>query len=214
MKNKEKKSTIFHDAMALFVITLVSILALSYVYEITKDPIEQKAMAKKLEAYQVVYPDAASLKEDTELTEKALATDLASIDASYSGATIDEINQVYDGNDTLIGYIVKVNTKGYKDVISLVLGYSVDRTVQGMEIVSINDTAGLGNNAKEPDFKNQFAGKTVDQFEVTKSGATKENEINAISSATITTDAVVHAVNAGLGFLSEYSAELGGSANE
>jgi len=214
LKNNEKKSTIFHDTMALFLISLVSILALSYVYEITKGPIEQQAMAKKLEAYQVVYQNAASLKEDTELTEKALETDLASLDATYSGCAIDEINQAYDANDTLIGYIVKVNTKGYKDVITLVLGYSLDGTVQGMEIVSINDTAGLGNNAAEPDFKNQFANKTVDQFEVTKTGATEENQINAISGATITTNAVVHAVNAGLGFLSEYSAELGGSANE
>ncbi|NLK26752.1 MAG: FMN-binding protein [Clostridiales bacterium] len=209
-----KKSTILHDAIALFLISLMSILALSFVYEITKEPIEQQAMAKKLEAYKVVYPEAATLKEDTELMQKALETDLASIDITFGDCTIDEINQAYDSSDNLIGYIIKVSKRGYKDVISAVVGYSLDGTVKGMELVAINETAGLGMNAAEPDFKNQFIGKAVKKFEVTKTGAQEDNQINVISGATITTDAVVYAVNAGIGFLTEYSAELGGSANE
>jgi electron transport complex protein RnfG len=86
--------------------------------------------------------------------------------------------------------------------------------VKGIETLSINETAGLGMNAAEPSFKKQFANKQVEQFETTKSGATEEHQINVISSATITTDAVVYGVNAGIGFIQEYASDLGGGANE
>lgn len=214
MKNN-KKSTMLKDAMALFLITLISGLALSFVYEITKAPIKAQEMAKKLEAYQVVYTDAETIEEDTELMELAASTDLASINPDYQGCTVDEINKAYDANGNMIGYIIKVSTtKGYKDVISVAIGYSLDKTVKGLEILSINETAGLGMNADTPDFKNQFINKSVDQFETTKAGASADNQINAISGATITTNAVVNAVNAGLGFVSENSTEFGGGANE
>lgn len=52
--------------------------------------------------------------------------------------------------------------------------------------------------AAEDKFKSQFEGKQVDSFEATKNGATAENQIDAISGATITTNAVTGGVNAGI----------------
>ena len=57
-------------------------------------------------------------------------------------------------------------------------------------------------------FKSQFAGKKVDKFQYTKSGATVDEEIDALSGATITTNAVTNAVNAGL----EYVKSINGGA--
>jgi electron transport complex protein RnfG len=94
------------------------------------------------------------------------------------------------------------------------MGYSLEGMVQGVEFLSISETAGLGMNATKTEFKDQFTNKSVDQFEVTKLGATADNQIDALSSATITSKAVTNAVNAGIGFLKEYSAEIGGGANE
>lgn len=54
--------------------------------------------------------------------------------------------------------------------------------------------------AKDEEFKGQFAGKIVDQFVVTKNGASAGNEIDAISGATFTSKAVTNGVNAGLRF--------------
>ena len=48
------------------------------------------------------------------------------------------------------------------------------------------------------EFKNQFSDKNAEAFEVTKAGASDENEINAISGATITSKAVTGGVNAGI----------------
>lgn len=216
-KNKEKKSssTIIKDAIALFLITLISGLALSYVFEITKLPIEDQQAQKKIASFQVVYSGAASFTIDQALTDKALATDLSSIDPNYKGITVDEVNQALDSNGVLIGYVVKATTtKSYKDQITIVAGYSKEGTVTGVEFLAISETAGLGAKASEPAFKGQFTGKAVEQFEVTKTGATADNQINAISGATITSKAVTNAVNASIGFVKEFSTELGGGVNE
>jgi electron transport complex protein RnfG len=216
VKNKttKSKSTLLKDAMALFLITLVSGLALSYVYEITKAPIEQQHIEKKLKANQAVFVEADTFTEDEELMALAETTDLISLNAIYEGVTIDEISKAFSGSEA-IGYNITVTTTtGYKDPITMVIGYSNDRTIQGIEILSINETAGLGMNADKPEFIGQYVGKAVDQFVVTKTGATEENQIDAISGATITSDAVTNAINAGIGFVTEYATDLGGGQNE
>lgn len=211
----KNKSTLLKDALALFLITLVSGLALSFVYEITKAPIEKQAMDKKLEAYQTVYTAADSITTDEELMELAANTDLKSLNAAYKGVTIDEINKAFNTSGEMIGYIIKVSTiAGYKDRITLALGYSKEGSITGMEVLYINETAGLGMIAAEPSFKDQFTGKNVESFEVTKAGATEDGQINAISGATITSDAVVNAVNAGINFVRENATDLGGGQNE
>ena len=47
-------------------------------------------------------------------------------------------------------------------------------------------------------FKDQFKDKKVEKFTYTKSGATSDDQIDAISGATITTNAMTNGVNAGL----------------
>jgi electron transport complex protein RnfG len=211
-KSAEKKTTILKDAMALFIVTLISAFALSFVYELTKAPIAKQDEMKKQKAYQAVYEDTTP-KLDDKLMNILKDTDLKSLDAAYKNTTIDEINDAYDSNGKQVGYILKVSTKGYKDTITLTYGYSLDGTVQNVEFLALNDTAGLGMNAAKPDFIGQFSGKTVDKFEVTKTGAASDNQIDAISSATITSRAVTSAVNAGIAFLKE-NAAIGGGANE
>ena len=53
MKNKFLK-----NCLALFLITLVAGVSLAFVNEITKEPIAKAQDKARLEAYEVVYPDA------------------------------------------------------------------------------------------------------------------------------------------------------------
>ena len=56
--------------------------------------------------------------------------------------------------------------------------------------------------AQEPEFRGQFAGKpTAETFVVTKTGATADNQVQAISGATITSNAVTGALNAAAYFV-------------
>lgn len=216
MKNKEKsKSTLIKDAIALFLITLVSGLALSYVYEITKAPIAQQEIAKKQKANQAVFTEAVSFQADKELMNKASGIDLSTLNADYKGVTIDEIDQAFDKNNKAIGYDITLTTTNcYKDSITIVIGYSKEGVIKGVNITSISETAGLGMKAAEPDFYGQFVGKKAKQFEVTRTGAKSDDQIDAISGATITSRGVTYAVNAGIGFVQKYATDLGGGQNE
>lgn len=215
MANKNgRKSSIIKDALSLTIITLICSFALAFVYEITKGPIAAQADAKKNAGYQVVFKNAQSLATDEELLQLVSETDLSTIDASYAGVKIDDIVQALDANGNLIGYIVKSNARGYAGTITVAVGYSLDGVVQGMEILAISDTPGFGLELTNKEFKDKFAGVKTNQFALTKGSASKDSDIDVYSGATITSTAVVNAVNAGLGFLIENAEGLGGVANE
>ena len=61
----------------------------------------------------------------------------------------------------------------------------------------------------QPKFKDQFNGRNVTSFKLLKDGgSTAENEIDGVSGATVTSKAVVNAVNAALDF---YHNVMGGN---
>lgn len=192
----------------MLAITLVAGLVLGFIYQVTKDPIAEQTAKKKQEACQEVFQDAASF-EPVEVKEP----DAAMWDAEgYGQESIDEVMSALDGSGSLLGYVITVTTKeGYGGDIQFAVGVRMDGTVNGMSILDIAETAGLGMRAEDV-LKPQFANKQAEKFEYTKSGATSENQIDAISGATITTNAVTNGVNAGLYY---FQTELkGGSENE
>ena len=73
-------------------------------------------------------------------------------------------------------------------------GIQVDGSVSGVELLSIDDTPGLGMNAEKEDFRAQFH----QEFEVIKSGEKQDGQIMAMTGATITTQGVTDAVNEAL----------------
>ncbi len=196
------------NTVIMLVITLVAGLVLGFVYQITKDPIAAQNAKKKQEACKEVFQDAANF-EQIEVSE----TDAALWEEEgYAQESIDEVVSALDDSGSLLGYVITVTTKeGYGGDIQFAVGVRVDGTVNGISILKISETAGLGMRAEEV-LQPQFADKQTEKFEYTKSGATSENQIDAISGATITTNAVTNGVNAGLYY---FQTELrGGSENE
>lgn len=192
----------------LLVITLVAGLVLGFIYQITKEPIAEQNAKKKQEACQEVFQDAASFDQ----MEISQPDDALWTAEGYGQETIDEVMQALDASGSLLGYVITVTTKeGYGGDIQFAVGVRLDGTVNGMSILDISETAGLGMRAEEV-LKPQFAGRQAEKFEYTKSGAISDDQIDAISGATITTNAVTNGVNAGLYY---FQTELkGGSGNE
>ena len=121
--------------------------------------------------------------------------------AGYADDTIENCVVAVDASGAELGYVISVtDPNSYGGDVTLSIGVTNDGTLNGYSITTINDTAGLGMKAKEDSFSSQFAGKQVESFEVTKTGATSDNQIDAISGATITSSAVTSAVNAGLAY--------------
>lgn len=194
MKNK-----IIKDALALTLITLVAGVALGGVYEITKDPIARQEAQAKAEAYEQVFTDAAAF-EEIEMDDTLIQTIRDQLDQEgYKAQSIEEVMRAEDQSGETLGYAFTVVTsEGYGGDIQFSMGVQNDGTLNGISILSIGETAGLGMNADTPAFKDQFAGKQVEKLQYTKNGATQDDEINAISGATVTTNAMTNGVNAGL----------------
>ncbi len=208
MKKNSDIAGMMKDTGILLAITLIAGLLLGLVYQITKEPIAVQQEKVKQEACKEVFADAASFSsvDVVDTDEQAWA------EAGYAEETIDEVMVAQnDAGDTL-GYVITVTTKeGYAGDIRFTIGIQNDGTVNGISILEIAETAGLGMRAEEV-LKPQFADKVVEKFEYTKSGSTSDYQIDAISGATITTNAVTNGVNAGLYY---FQTELkGGSTNE
>ncbi len=140
------------------------------------------------EAKNMVFPgENLEFSEETEVPSENLSG-LSSL--AYS------VGKDETGNIT--GYAVKSAAKGYGGDISIMVGVSKDGTVKGISILGHSETPGLGANADNDSFKNQYKDKKA-PFEVVKSGASGNNSevtyIDAITSATITSKAVTTAVN-------------------
>ena len=188
---------IIKEALVLMAITLVSGLLLGAVYSITKQQIAQAEEKAQKEAYLAVFPDAQDLTEPDNKEE--LLTEAADVLDQAGFGTADTLEDFYlaEKDGAVTGVVMNITShEGYGGDIN----FSMDGTVTGVEMLSLSETAGLGMRAKDEEFKGQFAGKIVDQFVVTKNGASAENEIDAISGATFTSKAVTNGVNAGLRF--------------
>lgn len=200
---------IIKNTLILTTITLVAGVLLGLVYEITKEPIAMAKEKAKNEAYQAVMAEADIFENYAEFDADVAREIIA--DANISGCRVDEVVTAKAGSEVQ-GYIVTTTTsEGYGGDIQISVGIAADGTVRGVEILSIKETVGLGMNAKTPEFKNQYAGKLVESYVVTKTGAAGDNEIDAISGATITSDAVTNAVNAAVLY---FNHAIGGSVNE
>lgn len=183
-------------------ITLVSGILLGLVYGITKDPIAQAEAKAEQEAYLAVFSGADEFAEPDNKKE-LLAGAAEVLAAAGYDSTADTLENFYlvEKDGQTAGVVMNVTShEGYGGDINFSMGIDLEGTVTGVEILSISETAGMGMRATEEEFKGQFRDKAVDQFVVTKTGASAENEIDAISGATFTSSAVTNGVNAGICF--------------
>lgn len=173
MVKKNVITEIFKVAIILFLITAVAAAILAEVNSVTAPVIAENDRKAQEIAMKAVLPDADSFANlEYEINESSTVTEVYSSDA---------------------GYAIKSAPKGYGGAISMIVGVDNDLKVTGVEIISQSETAGLGAKCTNSEFKAQYVGKT-ENIAVTKNGA-KENEIDAISSATITSKAVTKGVN-------------------
>ncbi|MCI6044992.1 RnfABCDGE type electron transport complex subunit G [bacterium] len=190
---------IIKDAMALTLITLVAGAALGAVHGITKEPIARQEALAKAEAYKEVFEEAKDYST-VEMTDELAGQLRDSLDSEgYQAQSIEEVVEAVDGSGTSLGYIITViSSEGYGGDIKFTMGVQSDGTMNGISILSISETAGLGMRANTDEFKSQFVGKNTDKLVYTKNGASADNEIDALSGATVTTNAMTNGVNAGL----------------
>lgn len=171
--------------ISLLIFCAVAALSLAFTNELTKNQIAEQRAAKELAAKQAVLPEA---KEFEDLSEDELAKIQANspIVAQVSIAKNEGEN---------IGYVVKSLPNGFGGPITVITGMDNEGVITGVRVAKHSESPGLGSKAQEPSYYEQYNGKSAEQVKVTK-GSPGEQQIEAISSATITSVAVTDGVNA------------------
>ncbi|MFH1440838.1 MAG: FMN-binding protein, partial [Candidatus Omnitrophota bacterium] len=118
------------------------------------------------------------LAQDKEKEEKTLTEVLpeaVKFEPVTSSAGENIYYKAYDKDNKLIGYAFKAAGKGYSSVVETMVGMSLDGNITSVQILSQNETPGLGNRVAEPSFTDQFSGKSISAL----------SEVQAITGATI-----------------------------
>ena len=173
---------IFRLGAILFVICAVASLMLSLTNNITAPVIEQRNIQANNESRQEVLQVAEEFSEVKDV----------------KGDLVEEVYQGTKGGE-VVGYTIKTTPKGYGGKVEVMVGISNDGKISGVKIGNHTETPGLGSKSADPSFKDQYNGKsTKTPLNVVKGNASNENDIVAISGATITSKAVTAGVNAAM----------------
>lgn len=174
----KKESTFTNMFLTLLIITVVSSLAASGVYNLTKEPIAEVGRMKQQKAIEQVMPPFESYT--TQAVMPASGKDSIVL---FTGVT----------DEDTVG--VAVNTysfEGYSGLIKLMVGFTPDGTIHNIVVLEQKETPGLGTKMTTA-WKDQFIGKNLKDFNCTvkKDGG----QVDAITAATISSRAFCDAIN-------------------
>ena len=166
-------------SVTLLLITAITAAALAGVNAMTKDKIAAAKEAKTNQAILTLFPGS---------------TDIRSLAAAEYTDTTGTVKQVFTTDN---GLALEVHPSGFGGEITLMVGIRQDRSIVGIQVISHTETPGLGavaaaNNAAGETFRNSFTELPAGTSSVTVT------DIDALSGATITSQAIVDGVNAAL----------------
>jgi Na+-translocating ferredoxin:NAD+ oxidoreductase subunit G len=183
MDKKNKSGGILQITLNLTAASLISGLIIAGVYFITEPFAKEQRIRQKNQSMQELIPSATGFK------------------------TISQKDDYYtaEENGKKIGYIIIGETRGFGGAIRVMTAVDMEEKIISYNILSHNETPGLGSQADLPKFKHQFAGKKAENMTVVT--IHEEGKIDAITGATITSAAVTKAVRESITRLHEYIKE-------
>lgn len=180
-RKKNPVVEILRPAFVLFIICAVVTAALAGANFLTKDIISGQGNSAQNEALARIIPadgyKEKSFEKDGEKTAYYIALE--------------------EGKP--IGAVYTIHENGYGGKIEVMAGIMADGGVGTVEVTgAAGETPGLGQNIKNPDFLKQYSGK---------SGKIGEKDIDTLTGATISSNAVTRAINAALAIFDERGLE-------
>ena len=150
--------------------------------------IQQNKQAEINQLMTSLLPEATSFEQAAE----------AEIDIGRGKISKSRVYKALSAAGDCVGWTFNAEGAGFADKIEMII--AVDKNfekIAGVDFASINETPGFGDRAKQPYFRSQFAQTPAGELKLVKTGdAGKiDSEIVAITGATVTSTAVVNAVN-------------------
>lgn len=152
-------------------ISLVAAFLLAVTDNVTREPIRLAALPEADSAHKAVLPMAETFTP-VEAPQ--------GVDSLHEGKAENQV----------VGHIATVTVRGFAGPVEVTVGMDTSGVLTGLSVggSAFAETAGLGSLARDPVFTDQFAGKAAP--------VALGDGIDAISGATVTSRAVVEAVNA------------------
>ena len=200
-KNKE---SIIKSTIILFIITSVAAFLLSFIYVKTKQKIKQTEKQKKLKAYSYIFPNCKFSEEKQ----------------------IENIHyvEVYDSQKKLKGFIIFAQGNGYSSTIQIAFGITMDKKIKAIKVLYQQETPGLGARCEEvkktetifdifskkkiqkPWFQKQYENLSLNEIYLKK--LNPKGKIEAITGATITSNAITKAIHKNMKIFLKHFDEL------
>lgn len=166
--------------LSLLLITIFVVGLLALTNQLTQDAIKQRELTESEKAMNLVLPDGAPFLD---ITQEVMGLDLKISSKLLNAYKSDK------------GYVFTMITKGYNGDIEVFVGINNNEEVQNIALGKNEETPNLGKNAELPEFTSQFSG-------ITKRDVVSK-KIDNISNATVTTQAVISAVESALALHAE-----------
>ena len=167
-------------AVLTLVCTLTALL-LSVVYAATNEMYEKNLLAEKQKAIAALF--------DREAVQTQTLT--------ANGLDVTEVYRVTEYGVTL-GYCANVKSAGFGGDMDMMVAIEPQGTLLGVRIVAMSETPGLGSRAAEQSHLSQYRGLGP------MASVVLEEDVDAISGATISSRAVNEGVNRALEVLMSY----------
>jgi len=176
-------SPIIIPTVVMLVICIVVTLALSGTNLLTKEKIADMEAKTQNDSMKEVL----SADNYNEKTAKIDGEEVTYYEAESSGK--------------VIGNIFVIIEKGYGGDLKVMCAIDSDNTVKSVKVLDAsNETPGLGQNTANEDFYGQYSGLHREITVQKGSAKSENNEINAVTGATISSKAVTSAVNKALSY--------------
>lgn len=108
----------------------------------------------------------------------------------------DSVSRLIKKEDGKIAF--EIISDGYnKGGLDLLVSMNENGSVDGIEVVSVTETPGLGTNVEDETFLSAFSG-ILDKAVIVKKTPSAENEVEAVTGATYSSKGVANAVNTAL----------------
>jgi electron transport complex protein RnfG len=123
-----------------------------------------------------------------------------------------QIYKALSADGKCVGWVFSAEGAGFADKIELLIAVDENfEKIVGIDFTSINETPGFGDRAKQPSFRDQFAKAPAGLLNLVKTGDTGkiDDEIVAITGATVTSAAVVNSVDKYIKPVKEYMLNKG-----
>lgn len=174
----------------LFLLTALCVGILGGVNQITKPIIEKNE----------------KLAEEAAMRELITTAESFEIEIPNEEGVIKKIAIAKQKNQ-IVGYVLRTEPNGYGGTIKLLIGIDQEGSIKGINILEHSETPGFGANADKQDFKGQFIERKA-PLKVSKN-TPSQDEIQAITGATITSAAITEAVNEAAAYVNDHKMEWG-----